>query len=126
MVDVSPIIPSGRQVIETYGGGGFRISGERYEHSVLVEPNLTQQWNVSTWEDVSAGAFLPLGAPVDQPKTLLIGTGPKQQFPSKALRQELRAAGFVVETMDTGAACRTFNVLMAEGREVVAALIVVD
>ena len=127
MVDVSPIIPAGRQVLESYGGGGFRISGERYEYSVLVEADLTRAWGgVQTWEDVSAASLIGLGGDAAQPKTLWIGTGAKQHFPTRALRQELREAGLVVETMDTGAACRTFNVLMAEGRAVAAALIAIE
>lgn len=126
MADVSPIIPAGRQVIESYGGGGFRISGERYPHSVLVEPGVTSRWDVSDWDGVDAGPLLALGGDVERPKTLLIGTGAKQFFPSKAFREELRAAGLVVETMNTGAACRTYNVLMAEGRDVAAAMIAVE
>ena len=54
---------------------------------------------------------------------LLIGTGEMLHFPSRALKQELRAQGLVAESMNTGAACRTFNVLMAEGRRVAATLL---
>ena len=125
MADVSPIIPAGRQVIESYGSGSFRISGERYLHSVLVQGDTTAVWAVTDWADVVAGPLLALGGEVDRPTTLLIGTGEKQHFPSRAFRQELRAAGLVIETMNTGAACRTYNVLMAEGRDVAAALIAV-
>ena len=126
MADVSPIIPAGRQVIESYGGGSFKISGERYAHSVLVQADETLVWAVTGWEQVEAGPLLALGGDVDRPKTLLIGTGAKQHFPSRAFRQELRAAGLVIETMNTGAACRTYNVLMAEGRDVAAALIALE
>ena len=126
MADVSPIIPAGRQVIESYGGGGFRISGERYGHSVLVEADVTARWDVTDWAAVEAGPLLALGGDVNRPKTLLIGTGVKQHFPTRSFREELRTAGLVVETMNTGAACRTYNVLMAEGRDVAAALIAVE
>ncbi len=125
MADVSPIIPAGRQVVESYGGGGFRISGERYAHSVLVLPNETILWDAADWDSAEAGTLLTLGSGADRPRTLLIGTGDKQHFPSRAFRQDLRAAGLVIETMNTGAACRTYNVLMAEGRDVAAALIAV-
>lgn len=125
MADVSPIIPAGRQVVESYGSGSFKISGERYPHSVLVQADITSVWAVTDWDDVEPGQLLALGGNVDRPKTLLIGTGAKQFFPSRAFRAELRAAGLVVETMNTGAACRTYNVLMAEGRDVAAALIAV-
>lgn len=125
MADVSPIIPAGRQVIESYGSGSFRISGERYTHSVLVRANVTLAWDLTDWAEVEIGPLLALGGDMNRPKTLLIGTGAKQHFPSRAFRQELRAGGLVVETMNTGAACRTYNVLMAEGRDVAAALIAI-
>lgn len=126
MVDVSPIIPAGRQVIESYGGGSFKISGERYAHSVLVLPDVTLVWDVAEWTLASKGSLEPVHADPAKPRTLLIGTGAKQFFPTRAFRDELRACGLVIETMDTGAACRTYNVLMAEGRDVAAALIAID
>ena len=125
MADVSPIIPAGRQVIESYGGGGFKITGERYPHSVLVLPEITSAWDVNEWDAVTSGSLAAVHAAPDKPRTLLIGTGEKQFFPTRAFREELRACGLVIETMNTGAACRTYNVLMAEGRDVAAALIAV-
>ena len=127
MADVSPIIPGDRQVIETYGNGGFRITGERYAHAVIVQPTETSAWEAESWEAVTAGSLSTLfDATSSEPITLLLGTGPDQFFPSRALKQELRAQGLVVEAMNTGAACRTYNVLMAEGRKVAAALLPVD
>ena len=126
MADVTPIIPAGRQVIESYGGGGFKITGERYPHSVLVLPDQTLSWDVAVWDAASVTSLSAVHADPAKPRTLLIGTGAKQQFPSRAFREELRACGLVIETMDTGAACRTYNVLMAEGRDVAAALIAIE
>ena len=125
MADVSPIIPAGRQVVESYGSGSFRISGELYTHSILVQPDITLPWGITYWAEIEIGTLLALGVDLHRPKTLLIGTGAKQHFPTRAFRQKLRAAGLVVETMNTGAACRTYNVLMAEGRDVAAALIAI-
>jgi uncharacterized protein len=124
MTDVSPIIPAGRQVVESYGGGGFRVSGERYEHAILLLPTQTLLWTASDWDSVTVASLAPLhDAASAEPTTLLLGTGETQHFPSRAFKQELRALGLVVETMNTGAACRTYNVLMAEGRKVAAALL---
>ena len=116
MADVSPIIPAGKQVIESYGGGGFKISGERFAHSVLVLPDQTLVWDAADWSAASAVSLNAVRGDPDRPRTLLIGTGEKQFFPTRAFRDELRAAGLVIETMNTGAACRTYNVLMGEGR----------
>lgn len=124
MTDVSPIIPAGRQVIESYGDGGFRITGERYGHAVIVQPTATQAWAAADWDSVTAASLSALFDPdATEPLTLLLGTGQVQFFPSRGLKQELRAQGLVVEAMDTGAACRTYNILMAEGRRVAAALL---
>lgn len=125
MADVSPIIPAGRQVIETYGEGRFHISGVRYEHAVIVLPNSVAPWGPSSWPEVDLESFAPLTA-TNQADVLLLGCGPRAELPSRALRDALRAKGLVVEPMDTGAACRTYNVLMAEDRRVAAALLPVD
>ena len=121
-MDVTPIIPAGRQVIERYGPSGFRITGVAHAGSVLVFPDRTSPWSVSTIAEVTAETLRPViehgGVEI-----LLLGCGPRMMPVPPALRQELRAAGIIVDPMDTGAACRTYNVLMAEERRVAAALI---
>ena len=76
---------------------------------------------------MSAGDLQPVGAAgqAGSVELLLIGTGARMSQIDRELRQTLRADGVVIEAMDTGAACRTYNVLMAEGRRVAAALIAV-
>lgn len=124
-MDITPLIPAGRQLIQGYGDGGFNVSGTRYQGSVLIFPGRTIAWPVASMADISADSFAALRdaeAPLD---IMILGCG-KQMLPLRsALRQELRALGVVIETMDTGAACRTYNVLLAEERRVAAALIAV-
>ncbi len=122
MADVSPIIPAGRQVIETYGENRFHISGVRYERAVIVLPEAVLDWAPATWADVVFECFAQLCA-AQAADVLLLGCGERAQLPSRALRDALRAEGLVTEPMDTGAACRTYNVLMAEDRRVAAALL---
>ena len=122
MSDVSPLIPAGRKVIETYGEMRFQISGTRYDHAVIVLPNTVILWSPCTWSEVTFETFEPLLGQ-NLADVLLIGCGRKAQLPSKNLRQSLRDAGMVIEPMDTGAACRSYNVLMAEDRRVAAALL---
>lgn len=126
-MDVTPLIPQGKQIIESYGGGGFRISGQRIEGSVIVFPDKVAGWNVGEAAALSVSSLETVGAAgrAGIVELLLIGTGPRMTRIDGALRQALRADGVVVEAMDTGAACRTYNVLMAEGRRVAAALIAV-
>ena len=125
MVDITPLLPSGRQVVESYGGGRFRVSGVLYQGSVLVLPERTLAWPVARFAEISLASLAPLLAAEAPLELLLLGCGARLQLPPAALRAELRGRGIVVEPMDTGAACRTYNVLLAEGRAVAAALIAV-
>jgi uncharacterized protein len=127
-MDVTPLIPHGRQVIDAYGEGGFRISGQRVEGSVIVFPDSVAAWAVADAGEVNAAnlAAVSAAARAGDVELLLIGTGSRMTRIDQALRQELRAEGVIIEAMDTGAACRAYNVLMAEGRRVAAALIAVS
>jgi len=113
--------PGQPQVIQSYGEGLFRIAGEAHRGSVIVFPDRTILWSGEISEAGLAEVFVAAGA-LD---LLLLGCGTTMQPVAPSLRAVLRRAGIAVETMDTGAACRTFNVLLAEGRRVVAALIAV-
>jgi len=121
-MNLTPVIPSGRQVIESYGASGFRVTGVAHPTSILVFPDATLPWPVVEVGAVSAETLKPIlehgGVEI-----LLLGCGARMVPVPPDLRQELRAAGMTVDAMDTGAACRTYNVLMAEDRRVAAALI---
>jgi uncharacterized protein len=121
-MDLTPVIPSGRQVIERYGASGFRVTGVAYPTSILVFPDATLPWPVADIGAVSAETLKPI---LDHGgvEILLLGCGARMVPVAAALRQDLRAGGITVDAMDTGAACRTYNVLMAEDRRVAAALI---
>src|SRR5262245_30456959 len=127
-MDVTPMIPQGKQIVEAYGDGGFRVSGKRVEGSIIVFPDSVMAWPVGAPAEVSAEVLTSVGTAgrAGTVELLLIGTGARMTMVDRALRQTLRADGVVIETMDTGAACRTYNVLMAEGRRVAAALIAVS
>jgi uncharacterized protein len=121
-MDVTPIIPSGRQVVETYGPAGFRVSGVGFSGSILVFPDRTELWPVLSLAEASLDRFDAVTAHGDI-SILLLGCGKRMGQVPPALRDGLRARGIVVEPMDTGAACRTYNVLLSEERRVAAALI---
>jgi uncharacterized protein len=121
-MDVTPIIPADRQVIDGYGASGFRVSGIAYAGAILVFPDVTQSWNVRTLDEVTAESLHPVIAH-GSVQILLLGCGQRMRPVPAPLRQSLRAAGIVVDAMDTGAACRTYNVLLAEDRRVAAALL---
>jgi uncharacterized protein len=121
-MDITPLIPAGRQVIEGYSASGFRVSGALYAGSVLVFVDRTELWPVSALSEAALERFAPVVARGDV-EILLLGCGRRTGMVPSALRQGLRASGIVVDAMDTGAACRTYNVLLAEERRVAAALI---
>jgi len=126
MADITPPLPRDRQLIQRYGGGGFRIAGRDYRGSVLVAPDRTTAWAVSGPSEIDMASLAPLfdNVPVSG-AVLLVGTGATLAPPGADLRVALRRVGIGLDAMDTGAACRTFNVLLAEGRRVFAALVAV-
>ena len=126
MVDITPLLPAGRQVIQAYGAGRFRIAGVAHEGAVIVFPERTLAWEVAAFADITLDSLDAVIAAEPRVEILLIGCGPRLVPLGAALAAGLREAGIVAEPMDTGAACRTYNVLMAEERRVAAALIPVE
>ena len=121
-----PAPPSGqRQVIEAYGGGGFRVSGTVHVGSILVLAASTLPWPVASAEQITVESLSPIIDAASEVELLLLGCGPQVGTAPAELRAALKASRIAVEAMDTGAACRTFNVLMAEDRLTAAALIAV-
>jgi uncharacterized protein len=123
-LDITPLVPAGRQVIEAYGGGGFVVAGTRHAGSILVWPERTVAWAVATPDGITETALQALFAPA--PEILVVGCGARFAAAPAALRAALKMRGLALEWMTTGAACRTFNVLLAEGRACAAALIAVS
>lgn len=121
-MDLTPLVPSGRQVIERYGPSGFRVSGVIYPGSVLIFPDRTLRWAAASVSAVTWESLMPV-VEHGGVQILLLGLGRRMGVAAGALRTALREAGIVLEPMDTGAACRTYNVLLAEDRRVAAALI---
>jgi uncharacterized protein len=126
MVDLTPLIPQGRQVIDGYGPGRYRVGGQVYESAILVLPTRTVVWPVAALGAVTTESLAEAVAVAGEVELLLLGTGLRLLPPPAGLRAGLRAAGIALEPMDSGAACRTYNVLMAEGRLVAAALLPVE
>jgi uncharacterized protein len=108
--------------IRAYQPGALVIGEGRFTHSVLLTPQRVSEWPPADIPALDASHFQPVLAL--QPELVILGTGVKQVFPPPRTYAALMAAGIGIEIMDTGAACRTYNILMAEGRRVAAALIV--
>lgn len=122
-MDVTPLVPKGSQLVEAYGDGGFRVTGVRYDGSVLIFTDHTQAWDVTALENATEADFASILTVQPAPEVVVVGCGAAFGMLPKALKNVFRQRGIPVEAMDTGAACRTYNILMAEGRRVAAALI---
>ena len=110
----------GKNLFTAYGDGYVTINKVRHERPLVVSGDRVQFGWPAQWSDLTASHFEFLRAM--QPEIVLLGTGPTQQFPSPALPRCLFEARIGFEVMATPAACRTYNILIAEGRNAVAAL----
>ena len=121
-MDLTPVATAGRQIIERYAASGFRVSGVIYHGPVLVFPDLTVAWEAASVPDLTWETLAPV-IEHGGVELLLLGLGRRMAPVTATLRSALKAQGVALEAMDTGAACRTYNVLLAEDRRVAAALL---
>ena len=112
----------GSNAISRHGPGGVIVGGIEFRHSVIVPWRGTvQAWDPARFEALAAEHFEPLAAM--KPELVLFGSGTRLRFPHPSLVRPLIERRIGVETMDSAAACRTYNVLLGEGRAVIAALL---
>jgi uncharacterized protein len=116
---------SGRHQLEAYGNGGFRFGGMSHLGSILALPSGVRAWPVRSVSEIGEAALAPIIAEAEAIEILLLGTGDQPAFIEESVRAPLAAAGIRLDAMQTGAAARTYNVLIAEDRRVAAALIAV-
>ena len=106
-----------------YGEGFVEVNAQTYTRSLVVAPDrIVADWPPGTVGEVNEGHLETLMGMA--PEILLLGTGARQRFPAPSLLASAAKAGVGIEVMDTAAACRTYNILMGEGRSVIAALLI--
>lgn len=125
MSDEHRFLP-GTAPIDAYGNGGFRFAEMSHRGSLLMLPSGIYAWEVASLDALSPDAFERVMAERADIDFLLLGTGEAQRFAPEAVRALFDRAEIGLEVMDTGAACRTYNILLSEERAVAAALIAVD
>ena len=112
----------GQNVFTGYGAGYVVINGTRHEAHLLVTAERVVPWKVEGFDGLGsaqAGELIAL-----EPEIVILGTGAAHRFPHPDLARTLAAAGIGLEVMDSNAACRTYNILLAEGRGVLAAILI--
>lgn len=113
-------------VIESYGAGGFRLSGAWFDGSLLIIADEARPWPVRNLAEVTRETLAPVfEAGRAEVEFLLLGVGVVNALPARDIRDALKAAGMGLEFMDTAAAAKLYNVLTSEGRRLAAALIAV-
>ena len=109
--------------VSAYGPNYIEINAQRYTNSLLLSPESPViEWSCTRFEDIKTEDFEQIAKL--EPAVVIFGSGERIRFPKPALIAPLIARNIGIETMDLQAACRTYNVLMAEGRKVVAALLI--
>lgn len=117
----------GKTPIDAYGNGGFRFAGMSHRGALLFLPSGVSGWDVEgPAGSLRADDFKAVFAEGEAIELLILGTGAALVMPPVAVREAFRAREMRIEPMDTGAAARTYNVLLAEGRRVGAALLAVE
>ena len=116
----------GRAPVDAYGNGGFRFADMSHRGSILALPSGIHGWNAARFEDIDLESLTRVMDEAADIEVLLVGCGPDLRVLPRKTRDALKEAGIVTEAMATGAAVRTYNVLLAEERAVAAALIAVE
>lgn len=112
--------------VTAYGNGGFRFADMSHRGSILCLPTGIYAWPPVRAEDLAVSDFDRVFADLKRGSVLLLGTGRRQVFPTADVTRAFAEAGLGLEPMSTGAAARTYNILLAEKRAIAAALIAVE
>ena len=123
MQDITPQLGDTAQLIQSYGPAGFRIAGVDYAGSVLVSATSTTDVSCMALDELSLDDFERLWTLEPPLEILLVGTGSTHEMLPATLRLALKAQGVGVDAMSSGAAARTFNILLSEERRVAALLL---
>ena len=125
-IEIRPAHFPGRAPIDAYGNGGFRFADMSHRGSLLLLPSGIYGWEPVDAKELTVGHFEKVLAEAQDIEVLLIGTGDGMRVLPKELRAAFKEAGISIDPMSTGAAVRTYNIMLSESRAVAAALIAVE
>lgn len=125
-IEIRPAHFPGRAPIDAYGNGGFRFAEMSHRGSLLCLPSGIHGWDVTPPSQLSVENFTKILEQAADIEFLLVGMGDSMRVVPKELKAALKEAGISVDPMSTGAAVRTYNIMLSESRAVAAALIAVE
>lgn len=125
-IEIRPAHFPGRAPIDAYGNGGFRFADMSHRGSILCLPSGIHDWTADDAKALTLDDFSRIIAQAGEIEFLLVGTGDTMRVLPKELKLALKEAGISVDPMSTGAAVRTYNIMLSESRAVAAALIAVE
>jgi uncharacterized protein len=125
MQDVTPLIPEGKKILQSYGAGKFTVNGEKFESSIILLPNLVIAISCKAISQLTEADITPLIENKNDIEFILVGTGNSSDFMPSNIEKKLKENQIKFEYMNTGPACRTYNVLLSEERKFASILIVV-
>ena len=125
-MDITPLIIGEKNVIKRYGNGKLILTNDAiYDDHIILFPDKVYPWDISNAQNISGASLAPLFEHSQACELLLIGCGQVHMPVPSDLYLGLKKRSIALEMMNTGAACRTYNVLLSEGRDVAAALLLV-
>lgn len=124
-MDITPVVLSDKKIINKYGNKSFTINQEKFSSNIILTPNKVFSWNITSIYELQYEHFRIIFLEQGIPELIILGTGQKHIFLPKDLLKNLESIGRPVEIMSTKAACHTYNILVTEGREIIAGLIAV-
>lgn len=123
-MDITPLVPAGKNNITGYGDNKFKVNDTYYEGNIMILPDSVNKWPCTNAADITIESLLEF-TKSNKIEILIIGCGHEHIAPPAEITSHFRTTGIKIEFMATGPACRTYNVLLTEGRDVGAALIAV-
>ena len=119
-MDITPEIPKDQKIIKSYGESFFKVNDEEYSENIIVQADKVTTWEVSCFDEINTCSFSDLDESIE---ILIISCGEKHLPLDPKLQSYFHEKNISVEVMTTAAACRTYNILLSEGRQVAAALL---
>lgn len=123
MQDITPIIPEGRKIIQAYGNGGFTVNGEKINSAIFITQDSLVKINASNLQEINQNFFAEIGNILSEQEIMLVGYGTNSDFFPAEIEKFLRDKKISIDYINSGAACRTYNILLSEERKVCAIII---